>query len=43
MNLDKPDKIKLRLAEICGEIDFHLTEGSDPEIQLSSLLTTVIS
>ncbi|MHA1917214.1 MAG: replication factor C small subunit [Candidatus Ranarchaeia archaeon] len=41
MNLDKPDKIKLRLAEICGEIDFHLTEGSDPEIQLSSLLAQI--
>jgi replication factor C small subunit len=41
LNLDKPDKIKLRLAEICGEIDFRLTEGSDPEIQLSALLAKI--
>ncbi len=41
LNLDKPDKIKLRLAEICGEIDFRLTEGGDPEIQLSALLAKI--
>jgi replication factor C small subunit len=36
--LDFPDKWRVKLADILGEIDFRLVQGSDEEIQLSALL-----
>jgi replication factor C small subunit len=34
-----PERVKVRLADAIGEIDFRLTEGSDVEIQLSAFLS----
>jgi len=36
--LDVPEKAKVTLAEMLGEVDFHLVEGADEEVQLSALL-----
>jgi len=36
--LNIPDKWKVKLADIVGEIDFRLIQGSSEEIQLSALL-----
>jgi DNA polymerase III delta prime subunit len=30
--------MKVRLSDIIGEVDYRLTQGSRPEIQLSTLL-----
>jgi DNA polymerase III delta prime subunit len=32
------EKMKVRLSDIIGEVDYRLTQGSRPEIQLSTLL-----
>ena len=39
-NIDEPWKI--RLADIIGEIDYRLVEGSNEEIQLSALLAKLV-
>lgn len=36
--LDIPENYKVKLADIVGEVDFHLVEGADEEVQLSALL-----
>lgn len=41
-NLDADERIKLKLIEKCGEIEFRLVEGSDEFIQLESLLATFV-
>jgi replication factor C small subunit len=38
LNLGVDEKIKIRLVDIVGETEFRLTEGADPEIQLSYIL-----
>lgn len=40
---DISDKTKLTFVEACGEVEFHLIEGSDEYIQLESLLATFIN
>ena len=35
-------EIKLKLTEKTGEIEFRITEGSDPFIQLQSLLASFV-
>jgi replication factor C small subunit len=37
-----PEKVKLKVAELVGEADFRLVEGSDEEIQLSALLAKLV-
>ena len=39
---DIDDKTKVEMIKIIGEVDFRLTEGSNPEIQLSALLAHLI-
>jgi replication factor C small subunit len=39
---DIPENWKVKLANIAGEIDFRLVEGSDEEIQLSALLARLV-
>jgi len=36
--LDIPEKWKVKLASLIGEIDFRLTQGASDEVQLSALL-----
>jgi len=36
--VDIPEKWKIKLAEIVGDVDFRLAEGADEEVQLSALL-----
>jgi len=36
--IDIPDKWKIRIAEVVGEIDFRLVMGANEEVQLSALL-----
>jgi len=40
--LDVPEPWKIKLADLVGEIDFRLTQGSDEEIQLSALLAKLV-
>jgi len=40
--LNVPDKWKVKLADITGEIDFRLIQGSNEEIQLSALLAKLV-
>ncbi len=37
-----PEPWKMRLADIIGEIDYRLVEGSDEEVQLSALLARLV-
>ncbi len=39
--LDIPENWKVKLAVIVGEVDFHLVEGADEEVQLSALLASL--
>lgn len=39
---DIPEIWKVKLADIAGEIDFRLVEGSDEEVQLSALLARLV-
>jgi replication factor C small subunit len=41
-NLQIEPEIKVRLTEKTGEIEFRITEGSDPFIQLQSLLASFV-
>jgi DNA polymerase III delta prime subunit len=38
MRMNMPEEWKVRLSDSVGEVDFRLTQGSRPEIQLSTLL-----
>jgi replication factor C small subunit len=37
-----PEQWKIKLADIVGEIDYRLVEGSDEEVQLSALLARLV-
>jgi len=37
-----PERWKIKLADIIGEIDYRLVEGSDEEVQLSALLARLV-
>jgi replication factor C small subunit len=37
-----PERLKLKLAAIVGEIDFRLIEGADEEVQLSALIAKLV-
>ncbi len=39
---DIPEEWKIRLADVVGEIDYRLVEGSDEEVQLSALLAKLV-
>jgi replication factor C small subunit len=39
---DIPEQWKIRLADVVGETDYRLVEGSDEEIQLSALLARLV-
>jgi len=39
---DIPEKWKIRLADIVGEVDYRLVEGADEEVQLSALLAKLV-
>jgi len=39
---DIPEQWKIRLADVVGETDYRLVEGSDEEIQLSALLAKLV-
>ncbi|MGA3191557.1 MAG: replication factor C small subunit [Candidatus Bathyarchaeia archaeon] len=39
---DTPEKWKIRLADIVGEVDYRLVEGADEEVQLSALLAKLV-
>jgi replication factor C small subunit len=41
MNVED-ERIKLKLVEKCGEVEFRLVEGSDEFIQLESLLASFV-
>ncbi len=38
MRMNLPERWKVRLSDAVGEVDYRLTQGSRPEIQLSTLL-----
>ena len=40
--LEIDERIKLKVLEKCGEVEFRLVEGSDEYIQLESLLATLV-
>jgi replication factor C small subunit len=40
--LDIPDRWKVKLADITGEIDYRLVQGANEEIQLSALLAKFV-
>ncbi len=37
-----PEEMKMKLADVVGEVDYRLVEGSDEEIQLSALLARIV-
>jgi replication factor C small subunit len=37
-----PEQWKIKLADIIGEVDYRLVEGSDEEVQLSALLAKLV-
>jgi replication factor C small subunit len=39
---DVPEKWKIQLADVLGEVDFRLIEGADEEVQLSALLAKLV-
>jgi len=39
---DMPEPWKVKLADVIGEIDFRLVQGSDEEVQLSALLARLV-
>jgi replication factor C small subunit len=39
---DIPEPMKIRLADIVGEIDYRLVAGADEEVQLSALLARLV-
>ena len=42
MRLGIPERWKVRLSDAVGEVDYRLTQGSRPEIQLSALLAKLV-
>jgi replication factor C small subunit len=38
MRMNMPEKWKVKISDAVGEVDFRLTQGARPEIQLSTLL-----
>ena len=42
LRLGIPERWKVRLSDAIGEVDFRLTQGSRPEIQLSVLLAKLV-
>jgi len=40
--IDIPEPWKIKLADVLGEIDYRLVEGSDDEVQLSALLARLV-
>jgi replication factor C small subunit len=40
--LDIPEAWKVKLADVVGEVDFRLVQGSDEEVQLSALLARLV-
>jgi replication factor C small subunit len=43
MKLNLPDEKKLKLIDFLGEIDYRISEGATPEIQLMAFLTKLVS
>jgi replication factor C small subunit len=39
---EMPEKWRVKLADIVGEVDFRLIEGADEEVQLSALLAKLV-
>jgi len=39
---DMPEPWKVKLADVIGEVDFRLVQGSDEEVQLSALLARLV-
>jgi replication factor C small subunit len=39
---DVPEPWKVKLADVVGEVDFRLVQGSDEEVQLSALLAKLV-
>jgi len=39
---DVPEPWKVKLADVVGEVDFRLVQGSDEEVQLSALLARLV-
>lgn len=39
---DIPEKWKIKLADVVGEVDYRLVEGADEEVQLSALLAKLV-
>ena len=39
---DVPEKWKIKLADVVGEVDFRLVEGADEEVQMSALLAKLV-
>jgi len=39
---DVPEPWKIKLADVIGEVDFRLVQGSDEEVQLSALLARLV-
>ncbi|MDH5481416.1 MAG: replication factor C small subunit [Candidatus Bathyarchaeota archaeon] len=37
-----PEPLKIKLADVVGEIDYRLVEGADEEVQLSALLARLV-
>ncbi|MEM2942540.1 MAG: replication factor C small subunit, partial [Candidatus Bathyarchaeia archaeon] len=41
--MDLPEKRRIRIAEVLGEVDYRLAQGADEEVQLSALLAQIAS
>jgi replication factor C small subunit len=39
---EMPEKWRVKLADVVGEVDFRLVEGADEEVQLSALLAKLV-
>jgi replication factor C small subunit len=37
-----PDKWKVKLADIAGEVDYRLIQGASDEVQLSAMLARLV-
>ena len=40
-SLEVPDKIKMKLIDRCGDVEFRMNEGSDEYLQLESFLAYI--
>ncbi|MBS7623288.1 replication factor C small subunit [Candidatus Bathyarchaeota archaeon] len=41
--IDLPEKRRIQIAEVLGEVDYRLAQGADEEVQLSALLAQIAS